>query len=138
MGNKQTTFSEEQLENYVDTTFLTKTEVLRVFRRFCEIQSPPVNPKDVTYEKLKQVVVKYSELCKCPELKVIKVNSDFLKEESITSNFHFRKILSENAFVEFSLHQGKKELLVLVALEISPLTNSCSFFRFLVKRLHGR
>lgn len=44
--------------------------VLRVFKRFCEIQEPPVNLKSVTYEQLKQIVINYTELSKCPELKV--------------------------------------------------------------------
>lgn len=42
----------------------------RVFKRFCEIQEKPPDPKTLTYEQLKQIVVKYSELAKCPELKV--------------------------------------------------------------------
>eukprot|EP00095_Tigriopus_kingsejongensis_P003779 maker-scaffold155_size301336-snap-gene-0.12 protein:Tk03779 transcript:maker-scaffold155_size301336-snap-gene-0.12-mRNA-1 annotation:"predicted protein" len=40
-----------------------------VFKRFCEIQEPPVNLKTITYEQLKQIVVSYGELSKCPELK---------------------------------------------------------------------
>ena len=41
----------------------------RVFKRFCEIQEDPP-PKDITYEDLQQIVAKYSDLAKCPELKV--------------------------------------------------------------------
>ena len=88
MGNKQTVFSEEQLDNYAvrfyfmfntlasktylsfqDTTFLTRTEILRVFRRFCEIQEIPYKKTQMTYEDLTQIIAKYSDLCKCPELK---------------------------------------------------------------------
>lgn len=69
MGNKQTLFSEEQLEDYTDVTFLTRQEILRVLKRFCEIQEEPPSLKEITYERLKQTVVSYPELSKCPELK---------------------------------------------------------------------
>ncbi len=42
----------------------------RVFKRFCEIQDPPCNFRDVTYEALTATLVNYPELAKCPELKV--------------------------------------------------------------------
>ncbi len=53
-----------------DTTFLTKPEILRVFKRYCEIQDPPLSPREVTYEALTEIAVSYPELAKCPELKV--------------------------------------------------------------------
>ena len=55
--------------SFQDTTFLTRTEILRVFRRFCEIQEIPYKKTQMTYEDLTQIIAKYSDLCKCPELK---------------------------------------------------------------------
>ena len=46
---------------------------IRVFRRFCEIQDIPHRKTKMTYDELRQIVAKYQDLCKCPELKV----SDF-------------------------------------------------------------
>ena len=39
-------------------------------KRFCEIQEDPPSLQEMTYERLKQIVVSYPELSKCPELKV--------------------------------------------------------------------
>ena len=52
---------------YQETTFLTKKEILRVFHRFCEIQDIP--RAELSYEALQEIVAKYTDLCKCPELK---------------------------------------------------------------------
>ncbi|XP_023321058.1 calcium and integrin-binding family member 2 [Eurytemora carolleeae] len=38
MGNKQTIFTDEEIENYLDTTFLNRKEFLRILRRFLELQ----------------------------------------------------------------------------------------------------
>ena len=43
---------------------------IRVFRRFCEIQDIPHRKTKMTYDELRQIVAKYQDLCKCPELKV--------------------------------------------------------------------
>ena len=42
----------------------------RVFRRFLEIQDISNKNDEMTYEELKTIVASYSDLCKCPELKV--------------------------------------------------------------------
>ena len=52
---------------------------LRVFSRFCEIQNIATGTKsDLTYEELLGIKAKYSDLCKCPELKVINVYHSFV------------------------------------------------------------
>ena len=59
--------------NYVkmcELTLLNHACIRSVLRRFCEIQEDPPSLKEMTYERLKQVVVSYPELSKCPELKV--------------------------------------------------------------------
>ena len=42
-----------------------------MFRRFCEIQDIPYKKTAMTYDDLRQIVAKYQDLCKCPELKVV-------------------------------------------------------------------
>ena len=42
----------------------------RVFRRFLEIQDISNKNDEMTYEELKTIIASYSDLCKCPELKV--------------------------------------------------------------------
>ena len=42
----------------------------RVYRRFCEIQEIPTKKNQMEYHDLKNIVAKYGDLCKCPELKV--------------------------------------------------------------------
>ncbi|XP_031335417.1 calcium and integrin-binding family member 2 isoform X2 [Photinus pyralis] len=47
MGNKLVTFTEQQLENYQDCTFFTRKEILRVYKRFREVD-PDIVPKQMT------------------------------------------------------------------------------------------
>ena len=51
--------------------------IFRVFRRFCEIQDIPHKKTEMMYDDLRQIVAKYPDLCKCPELKVMKIK-DFV------------------------------------------------------------
>ena len=100
MGNKQTVLSEDILEHYVvnccvtlvklklwifffkisyfktirltqDTTFLTKQEILRVLKRFCEAMRVCPTDGSLTYADLTSLTANYGEhLSKCPEIKV--------------------------------------------------------------------
>ncbi|XP_028296623.1 calcium and integrin-binding family member 2-like [Gouania willdenowi] len=47
MGNKQTTFTDEQLEAFQDCTFFTRKEILRLHARFREL-APHLVPLDFT------------------------------------------------------------------------------------------
>ncbi|MEQ2230253.1 Calcium and integrin-binding member 2 [Ilyodon furcidens] len=47
MGNKQTTFTEEQLEAYQDCTYFTRKEILRLHGRYREL-APHLVPLDYT------------------------------------------------------------------------------------------
>ena len=50
---------------------IIKIICLRVFSRFCEIQNIPIGKDtDLTYDDLLSINAKYSDLSKCPELKV--------------------------------------------------------------------
>ena len=51
-------------------TLLKRACIFSVLKRFCEIQEDPPSLQEMTYERLKQIVVSYPELSKCPELKV--------------------------------------------------------------------
>ncbi len=46
MGQKQSTLSPEELEEYQDCTFFTKKEILHVHRRFRELSSKSGRPDD--------------------------------------------------------------------------------------------
>ncbi|XP_057318859.1 calcium and integrin-binding family member 3-like [Microplitis mediator] len=69
MGNKVATFTEEQLEEYQDCTFLTRKEILRIFKRFRELGDPGAVPKTMTPEQASQLKLPLSCLSKIPELK---------------------------------------------------------------------
>ncbi|KAG8038848.1 hypothetical protein G9C98_003155 [Cotesia typhae] len=69
MGNKIATFTEEQLEEYQDCTFLTRKEILRIFKRFREMGDPGKVPKIMTPELASQLKLPLSCLSKIPELK---------------------------------------------------------------------
>ncbi|KAL3065010.1 hypothetical protein OYC64_001116 [Pagothenia borchgrevinki] len=47
MGNKQTTFTDEQLEAFQDCTFFTRKEILRLHGRYREL-APHLVPLDFT------------------------------------------------------------------------------------------
>ncbi|KAL4227934.1 Calcium and integrin-binding member 3 [Mactra antiquata] len=64
MGNKTSSFTEEQLEAYQDCTFFTRKEILRIFKRFREISPKriPVNMKDGSKTKTIKIPVFELEL----------------------------------------------------------------------------
>ncbi|KAK6624379.1 hypothetical protein RUM44_011238 [Polyplax serrata] len=78
MGNKLVTFTEDQLEDYQDSdgrsyhpqdcTFFTRKEILRVHKRFREI-NPDVVPKSMTRNEPITVLVSMEEILKLPELR---------------------------------------------------------------------
>ena len=54
-----------------DTTFLTKQEILRVLKRFCEAMRVCPTDGSLTYADLTSLTANYGEhLSKCPEIKV--------------------------------------------------------------------
>ncbi|OWF46892.1 calcium and integrin-binding family member 2-like [Mizuhopecten yessoensis] len=68
MGNKITTFSEDQLDAYQDCTFFTRKEILRIFRRF-QMLYPEHVPLDMKRGQTSSVKIPLHELEKMPELK---------------------------------------------------------------------
>ncbi|ESO88192.1 hypothetical protein LOTGIDRAFT_206941 [Lottia gigantea] len=54
MGNKVTTFTEDQLEAYQDCTFFTRKEILRVFKRYQEL-SPDLIPFNMTGDESRKI-----------------------------------------------------------------------------------
>lgn len=47
MGNKQTVFSEEQLDEYQNCTFFSRKDILRIYHRFRDL-APETVPADMT------------------------------------------------------------------------------------------
>ncbi|KAK3526020.1 hypothetical protein QTP70_012785 [Hemibagrus guttatus] len=66
MGNKQTIFTDEQLDAYQDCTFFTRKEILRLHGRFHEL-APHLVPMDYTNDP--DVKVPLSLIVNMPELK---------------------------------------------------------------------
>ncbi|XP_038623115.1 calcium and integrin-binding family member 2 isoform X1 [Tachyglossus aculeatus] len=66
MGNKQTIFTDEQLDNYQDCSFFTRKEILRLHERFHEL-APNLVPMD--YRKNPIVTVPMQLIINMPELK---------------------------------------------------------------------
>uniref|UniRef100_A0AAA9TVB5 Calcium and integrin-binding family member 2 n=6 Tax=Bos TaxID=9903 RepID=A0AAA9TVB5_BOVIN len=66
MGNKQTIFTEEQLDNYQDCTFFNKKDILKLHARFYEL-APNLVPMD--YRKSPIVHVPMSLIIQMPELR---------------------------------------------------------------------
>ncbi|KAM5206471.1 calcium and integrin-binding family member 2 isoform 1-T1 [Hipposideros larvatus] len=66
MGNKQTIFTEEQLDNYQDCSFFNKKDILKLHSRFYEL-APNVVPMD--YRKSPIVHVPMSLIIQMPELR---------------------------------------------------------------------
>ncbi|XP_022606092.1 calcium and integrin-binding family member 2-like isoform X1 [Seriola dumerili] len=71
MGNKQTTFTEEQLEAYQDCTFFTRKEILRLHGRYREL-APHLVPLDYTNNP--DIRVPLTLIVTMPELKVQQLN----------------------------------------------------------------
>uniref|UniRef100_S4RA91 Calcium and integrin-binding family member 2 n=1 Tax=Petromyzon marinus TaxID=7757 RepID=S4RA91_PETMA len=66
MGNKQTIFTEEQLDAYQDCTFFTRKEILRLHARYHEL-APQLVPMDYTKEP--DIKLPPQLICNMPELK---------------------------------------------------------------------
>ncbi|XP_064197399.1 calcium and integrin-binding family member 3-like isoform X2 [Anguilla rostrata] len=66
MGNKQTTFTPQQLDAYQDCTFFTRKEILRLFQRYRDL-APQVVPLDYTCQP--DVKLPYQLISSMPELK---------------------------------------------------------------------
>uniref|UniRef100_A0A6I8NEG0 Calcium and integrin-binding family member 2 n=1 Tax=Ornithorhynchus anatinus TaxID=9258 RepID=A0A6I8NEG0_ORNAN len=66
MGNKQTIFTDEQLDNYQDCSFFTRKEILRLHERYYEL-APNLVPMD--YRKNPIVTVPMQLIINMPELK---------------------------------------------------------------------
>ncbi|KAM9765620.1 calcium and integrin-binding family member 2-like [Menidia menidia] len=66
MGNKQTTFTDEQLEAYQDCTFFTRKQILRLHGRFREL-APHLVPLDYTNNP--DIKVPLALIVSMPELK---------------------------------------------------------------------
>ncbi|CAB1454796.1 unnamed protein product [Pleuronectes platessa] len=66
MGNKQTTFTDEQLEAYQDCTFFTRKEILRLHGRYREL-APHLVPLD--YTNSPDIRVPLTLIVTMPELK---------------------------------------------------------------------
>ncbi|KAI8774814.1 calcium and integrin-binding family member 2-like [Biomphalaria glabrata] len=68
MGNKESSFSEAQLEAYQDCTFFTRTDILRVFDRFRGL-APDQVPYNMSYNESSMVKIPLDVLENMPELK---------------------------------------------------------------------
>ncbi|KAL3201563.1 hypothetical protein MRX96_012596 [Rhipicephalus microplus] len=68
MGNKVVTFTDEQLEDYQDCTYFTRKEILRIQKRFRELDSQRV-PIVMTGNEAHTIVVPMEKIEKMPELK---------------------------------------------------------------------
>ena len=55
MGNKQASFSAEQIEQYQDCTFFTKKEIMRLHSRFREI-APETIPMNMQSEQERDII----------------------------------------------------------------------------------
>ncbi|XP_013930534.1 PREDICTED: calcium and integrin-binding family member 2 isoform X1 [Thamnophis sirtalis] len=66
MGNKQTTFTPEQLDAYQDVTFFTRKEILRLFDKYRDL-APQLVPQD--YTRKPSVKLPYELIASMPELK---------------------------------------------------------------------
>ncbi|KAM4758972.1 calcium and integrin-binding family member 3 isoform 3-T5 [Cyanocitta cristata] len=67
MGNKQTIFTQEQLDAYQDCTFFTRKEILRLFYRYRDL-APQLVPLDYTDKPA--VTLPYELIGSMPELKI--------------------------------------------------------------------
>lgn len=63
MGNSQSIFTEEELADYKELTYLTKTEILHVHRRFTQLNKEAVKMS-------KNAKLSQEDIVKIPELKV--------------------------------------------------------------------
>ncbi|XP_070543565.1 calcium and integrin-binding family member 2-like [Ptychodera flava] len=68
MGNKESIFTEEQLETYQDCTFFTRKEILTLYKRFHSL-SPELVPTDMKNEEEYLVKIPYEDIVIMPELR---------------------------------------------------------------------
>jgi Ca2+-binding EF-hand superfamily protein len=68
MGNKQSVFTDEQLNAYQDCTFFTRKEILRAFIRFREL-NPNVIPRQMTGVEAGGIKVPYRLVENMPEFR---------------------------------------------------------------------
>ncbi|KAM9063762.1 calcium and integrin-binding family member 2 isoform X1 [Sminthopsis crassicaudata] len=66
MGNKQTIFTDEQLDNYQDCSFFNRNDILKLHARYYEL-APNIVPMD--YRKNPIVTVPMSVIIQMPEFK---------------------------------------------------------------------
>ncbi|XP_048723818.1 calcium and integrin-binding family member 2 isoform X4 [Caretta caretta] len=75
MGNKQTIFTDEQLDAYQDCTFFTRKEILRLHGRYHEM-APNIVPMD--YTKDPDVKLPIQLIINMPELKILTQITSFV------------------------------------------------------------
>ncbi|XP_051546206.1 calcium and integrin-binding family member 2-like isoform X1 [Myxocyprinus asiaticus] len=92
MGNKQTIFTDEQLDAYQDCTFFTRKEILRLHGRYHEL-APHLVPMDYTNDP--DVKVPLALIVNMPELKIC-TNSWCVV--SVLVHYGCRHIIQENPF----------------------------------------
>lgn len=68
MGNKATTFSDSQLENYQDCTYFTRKEILTVFNRFRDLDVNKI-PKVMNDSDCSSLRIAREKLEKLPDLR---------------------------------------------------------------------
>lgn len=68
MGNKVTTFTDQQLECYQDCTYFTRKEIITVFKRFRDLD-PNKIPKIMADEDCHNIRVSQDKLERMPDLK---------------------------------------------------------------------
>nr|XP_033777001.1 calcium and integrin-binding family member 2 isoform X3 [Geotrypetes seraphini] len=88
MGNKQTIFTDEQLDAYQDCTFFTRKEILRLHSRYYEL-APNIVPMDYTDDpdvKLPiQLIINMPELMENPFKE--RIVETFSEDDFNTDNF---------------------------------------------------
>ncbi|XP_067054586.1 calcium and integrin-binding family member 2-like [Acropora muricata] len=143
MGNKQAAFTENQLEDYQDCTYFNRADILRIHKRYRDL-NPEVIPKDFTGLEV-QPKLKYKFLQQLPELKenpfrrriceVFSSNGDgaltfddFLNMMSVLSDSAPRELKAKYAFRIFDFdgddYIGKEDLRLTVrAITANELTH---------------
>ncbi|KAM7428976.1 Calcium and integrin-binding member 3 [Porites harrisoni] len=143
MGNKQAAFTEDQLEDYQDCTYFNRADILRIHKRYRELNTEVI-PKDFT-ELDVQPKLKYKFLQQLPELKenpfrrrICEVFSlkedgaltfdDFLNMMSVLSESAPRELKAKYAFKIFDFdgdnYLGKEDLkLTLRAITANELSD---------------
>ncbi|XP_062926321.1 calcium and integrin-binding family member 2 isoform X2 [Mobula hypostoma] len=117
MGNKQTIFTDEQLDAYQDCTFFTRKEILRLHGRYHEM-APHIVPMDYTKEP--DVTIPIQLIINMPELKENPFKEQIVKTFSEDGEGN----LSFNDFVDmFSVlsEMAPRELKAIYAFKIYAL-----------------